>query len=291
MKTILSLLTTLLFSSISYGSLADDEWGYCKSGLAYHDAKFSQRKTETDWLCKLPDAYALGESDSEAIRCNNLQKRNCEIGAGGDEKIRGPHNIPRNAFFYQVTDNSEFAEMRCMCGCFPAGVKLLSTRGSIDILDLFESSKDEPFRLAIPVSEHSPELRATDFLNRGSFTVGPEENEIFSLLTESGLEIELTEKHPVVLSSDGNYLLKMAKELVVGDSLVTQDGQLDKLVALTTYMLPSEDNTVYNLDTKGQTVMDHVVVANGLLMGDVILQNLLSEYDQRVQNIQDAVQP
>ena len=50
-------------------------------------------------------------------------------------------------------------------------------------------------------------------------------------------------------------------------------------------MLPSGANKVFNLDTKGKTAEGHVILANGLRVGDVVWQRALSEKEARIRNI------
>jgi hypothetical protein len=55
------------------------------------------------------------------------------------------------------------------------------------------------------------------------------------------------------------------------------------VVAIESYKLDPSHNLVYNVDTKGQQLLDHVVIANGLLTGDIVWQNLLAERLQRIE--------
>lgn len=272
----------VLVSAESYAA-NDTDWGYCKDGKGYADAAFTQPKPDADYVCQLPDAYALGETHEEAIRCRNLQKKECQLDAGGDPKLRGDHNVPRGAFFLQATDLLEFPEMRCMCGCFTPDVKLQSTRGELPIVDLMTSADYEPFRLLTPKDLYSAELSVSPFLNRGHFTVGPEENPVFRFQVSSGESVTVTELHPMVVSKNGSYDMVLAKSVQAGDLLVTGSGREAAVVAIESYKLEPSQNLVYNVDTKGQQLLDHVVIANGVLTGDIVWQNLLAERWQRIE--------
>jgi hypothetical protein len=277
----------ILLSSIlvSYSGFAarDDDWGYCKDGKGYHDEALTQPKPAADYVCVLPDAYALGKEHDEAIRCDNLQKSNCQIGAGGDPSVRGDHNVPRSAFFLQATDLINYPEMRCACGCFTPDVKLLSTRGELPILELLTSADYDPFRLVTPTDLYSSKLGVSPFLNRGHFTVGPEENPVYKFQLATDENLTVTELHPMVVSKSGSYDMVQAKDVAVGDLMVTRDGKESAVTKVETYQLDPASNLVYNVDTKGAQLLDHVVIANGVLTGDIVWQNLLSERSQRIE--------
>ncbi|HET9239247.1 MAG TPA: hypothetical protein VFO10_18450 [Oligoflexus sp.] len=270
-------------------AISENLWGYCKEGLAYHDEAFTNPKPAADRICRLPDAYALGETNEAAIRCGQLQLDECQIGAGGDPNSIGDHNVPRGAFFLQRNPDPSvtggFGQMRCACGCFTPDVVLDTTTGPKSILGLFESSLTEPFRLITQAEMFVAEYTVSPWLKQSDFTVGPEENPIYRFSTDRGESITVTEKHPMVLNADGEYELRLAKEVKAGDIFIAKDGTDRVVTAIETYKMPKENNLVYNVNTNGERMLDHLVSANGLLVGDLYLQNLLSEHAQRVENI------
>jgi intein/homing endonuclease len=176
--------------------------------------------------------------------------------------------------------------MRCMCGCFTPDVVLDTTSGPKTILDLFESAKTDPFRLITQSEMFSAEYSVSPWLTRSAFTVGPEEKPVFKFTTDNGESITVTEKHPMVLNVDGEYELRLAREVREGDLFLAKDGTNRVVVSIESYMLPKDNNLVYNVNTKGERVLDHVITANGILVGDLYLQNFLNERAQKVENIQ-----
>ncbi|HET9237090.1 MAG TPA: Hint domain-containing protein [Oligoflexus sp.] len=292
MKYVFSKLLVLL--AVVYASnafaISDKFWGYCKDGKAYHDEALTQPKTDADKICRLPDAFAAGYTDEAAVRCWTLQEEHCQIGGGGVEEVLGDHNVPRGAFFLQTnldpTLTGGVKQMRCMCGCFTPDVVLDTTSGSKTILELYESANTDPFRLITQAEMFSPEYTVSPWLTRGAFTVGPEEKPVFKFTTDNGESISVTEKHPMVLNVNGEYELRVAREVKEGDLFVAKDGTSRTVVRVESYKLPKENNLVYNINTMGERVLDHVITANGILVGDLYLQNFLNERTQRVENIQ-----
>jgi hypothetical protein len=87
----------------------------------------------------------------------------------------------------------------------------------------------------------------------------------------------------MVVSKSGSYDMVQAKDVAVGDLMVTRDGKESAVTKVETYQLDPASNLVYNVDTKGAQLLDHVVIANGVLTGDIVWQNLLSERSQRIE--------
>lgn len=97
---------------------------------------------------------------------------------------------------------------------------------------------------------------------------GPEIKPVVRVEVSSGQIIELTEKHPV-LTENG---IVQAKNLTIGSKLKNKEGFWVSIQSLSTHKY---DGQVYNLELNGNSDQDHLIVSNGLVTGDLHLQNQL----------------
>ncbi len=98
---------------------------------------------------------------------------------------------------------------------------------------------------------------------------GPELEPIVDLRTEDGQRLRVTQKHPMVTERG----FRKAKDLKAGDRLFTREG---KPVAIRSLHLRRYQGQVYNFELQGVMNEAHQVLANGLVSGDLHLQELLS---------------
>jgi hypothetical protein len=282
------LLFMILFAPLAQsGPMAiaaeEDEWGYCVDGKAYGRFNGERRKESADWVCQLPLGTETGEASvHNTQRCRVGQKSECKVGAGGADGVRGDHNVPGNAFYVIPGANTEFPLVRCQCGCFTGDVAILTTGGYQTIADLSQRASRSNVQVA---TVKDGGLAASGRLRNPDFTVGPEEKPVLRITTETGLAITLTDGHPVVVERDGARAIVQAKQLRDGDLVVTSDDETTAVIGIDPVELPEGDNLVYNFDTKGATAEGHVIIANGLQVGDLHWQKRLSEEEARVEAI------
>ena len=95
----------------------------------------------------------------------------------------------------------------------------------------------------------------------------------------AGSTSRVSQKHPVLTNSG----VKSAAELVIGDSVVAGDGTLHEITEL--HSLPVEDGqiviNVITEDAVTPPAEQHYLVADGMITGDLILQNALSKGEER----------
>jgi hypothetical protein len=92
-------------------------------------------------------------------------------------------------------------------------------------------------------------------------------HEIMKIATETGKEIKVTLEHPLV-NENGAFVEAGAVE--VGSYLMNEFGEAEKVVSVEKTEI---EGKVYNLETEGQKMTDKVIAAQGLLNGDVRVQN------------------
>lgn len=92
-------------------------------------------------------------------------------------------------------------------------------------------------------------------------------HDILFFQMKSGGELRVTTNHPIV---DSKGRMRSADTLKIGESLVLLTGEFDPITKIT----PEEHyGRVYNLEVKGNNLLEKVVVAQGYLNGSVYYQN------------------
>lgn len=261
-----------------------DSWGYCSDKKAYNDPNFTQPRAEANWVCEAPSAVAAGDQvATNTLRCVSQQKEECVIGAGGDDATVGDHNVPRSAWY--GTSSSAGYDIRCECGCFVGNVKILTHLGDLPIA-LASRNANSYGGLSVAVfDENLAKYKGSRRLLNRDFVVGPEVKPVVKVLTENGVEIDMTDSHPVLVNRHGQLKMITAKELVNNEVVFDRSGSEDRVTSTMSFALPKDANQVYNFDTKGATLFEHIIVANGLKVGDLYWQKRLSESSQRIENI------
>ena len=104
------------------------------------------------------------------------------------------------------------------------------------------------------------------------YTIGPDNDQLFSVTTANGYTVRMTRQHPVPLA-DGT--VKVASDIELGDELLTADGTSE----VTEVVAEAYDGKVWNLMVgkaqRSRTKVDtseHAFFANGVLVGDAVAQ-------------------
>lgn len=162
----------------------------------------------------------------------------------------------------------------CPCGCFAGDTSIdveLSHGEKAQMLAflLFDQWQDHSVS-ALEDSARLNDIRLVPReLNRA--TVGKERLPLVVLSLSNGRTLRLTQKHPV-LKHTGQMVT--AREVTRGDRVLDRRGQE---VFVTRVERVREEGNVYNFETDGTTLASHVVVAEGVLVGDLAWQNALEE--------------
>lgn len=154
----------------------------------------------------------------------------------------------------------------CQCGCFAAGTSVLTGSGWQDVSEITKGS-------FVTSYEEESNLSRPDFSERvvKSAISGPEKAPLFVFSTQSGHSISVTQHHGMVLASGR---MKAARDVRLGDLFVTVEG---KPTAVTAIKRVSTDKPVYNLEVSSPVAGDHIIAAQGLLVGDLVWQNNLKK--------------
>ncbi len=112
-----------------------------------------------------------------------------------------------------------------------------------------------PIRLSTVGPEHEP-------------LVVPEHEPLVVIKTENQRTLGITKTHRIMLASG---MLVPAEMLNKGDQIVAEDGSVDTISEISN---PLTDDDVFNLSVETDDIESHLILAEGLLVGDQYLQSL-----------------
>ena len=159
----------------------------------------------------------------------------------------------------------------CHVGCFEADTQILVG---------MTSDGDATYKTAAQIAPHDPLLTlsdeagldAVDLVSRPVSRVvyGPEEPPLFAFALSNGATLRVTSHHPIVLDTG---VIVEAAAVEPGAVFVGVDGQPVKVTAITR---PTTKDDVFNFETNGDSQLSHVMAAEGVLLGDLKLQDELA---------------
>jgi hypothetical protein len=159
----------------------------------------------------------------------------------------------------------------CPRGCFGAQTQILSS---------FRGGRAQ-YVAAASVAPGSSLMSMSDSASVGDvllssrsvkrITMGPEDADLFVFALSNGRTLRVTQHHPMVLD-DGTLI--QASRVGPGMSFVGLDGQSVAVTAITRET-PTAD--VFNFDTGSDTELGHIIVAEGVLVGDLKIQLQLED--------------
>lgn len=160
----------------------------------------------------------------------------------------------------------------CSCGCFDPRTRVFVEdrmgKSFWERIDTVVQNK-EAFKLWSLTEDSSFQPLQTQSLAIRKTTSGPEADPLIYIHTEDGHELGVTQDH-AVLCSTGEML--RAKSLQIGQSLVTSDGAFTKIARLEHKTIQDD---VVNVLTDSEALKSHIILAEGLAVGDLAWQNSL----------------
>ncbi|MBU97812.1 MAG: hypothetical protein CL429_01840 [Acidimicrobiaceae bacterium] len=196
-------------------------------------------------------------------------------------RVGGCFGSTNSGLWFTFKDPS--GTVRCRCGCFAEETVFETVDGPL-------LGGEMPLLTSYPLLLASDSLEFGNFLSREALNVisGPEKEMVYVLTTATGERITITRKHPVVIASASGQFEKMitADQVQVGDSLVQMDGSPTSVVSVkkTKY-----HGKVVNFDLRGEKPEHHIVVANGIKMGDNVWQQRLAKVEGRMLDRDDLI--
>lgn len=108
---------------------------------------------------------------------------------------------------------------------------------------------------------------------------GLEEHQVIFFLTDHGHDLGVTQSHPMVVRREGQLSVVAALDVVVEDELLAFN-PVDRRFFATVVEVERRDygGLVYNIEIGGSgDPNSHFIVANGIVTGDLYLQQRLAE--------------
>lgn len=160
----------------------------------------------------------------------------------------------------------------CKCGCFAPNTRLGIWSESLE--DLTAESlygrnlSPELMSLTADARLSRPEFEGRVIADKSH---GKEERYLVRFELANGNTLRVTEGHPILLASGQ---MKTAREITLGDKLIDASG---KEMGLANVTREAYQGNVYNFQTNGQALSQHVLIADGVLVGDLAWQNAMHE--------------
>lgn len=161
----------------------------------------------------------------------------------------------------------------CYCGCLERSTGILTVDPGSG-----KASSQRIDSIVVGAQVHAltggATLSALQFAPRGvaATTAGGEKTPLVVLHLADGATLSATEQHAILLSTG---MMVAAKDLQVGQRMVRQDGSPSEIRQITRE--PTSDDVYNVLTDAGLVHKEHVIVAGGLLVGDLMWQNTLAK--------------
>lgn len=160
----------------------------------------------------------------------------------------------------------------CPKGCFAADTQIASSVASDGLAGYVPARSVAPKSTVVSMTDDasfSNLLLAPLSVKR--IVLGPEDADLFVFALANGHTLRVTQHHPMVLDSGE---IVQASQVNQKMSFVGLDGQP---VAVTSITREKPTADVFNFETEGDTQLSHIIVAEGVLVGDLKIQNELSD--------------
>jgi hypothetical protein len=202
---------------------------------------------------------------SATARCtNDITQGTCdqELDYALNARLLSPfaHQWARANGFYPVVDRNNVIQAVCKCGCFAADTAISTPSGEVMAGAVVAGMEVQAY--AGP-GELTPRMVT-------STTSGAEHAELYAFTLSSGRTLRVTQNHPLVVG-DGRMLA--ARDVSLRDGLLAADGTVATIVAI---VREPASTLVHNFGVEAADASGHVVVAEGVLVGDLIWQNQLA---------------
>jgi hypothetical protein len=173
--------------------------------------------------------------------------------------------LEANGFFVTPMNYGKGGSI-CKCGCFSSFTNILMIEGNSFKYKKADNVKagDKIAALAEDSYLHNPEVVKREVLLT---TKGKERTPLFVFKLENGVKLKVTKDHGMVLDTGE---IVAAKDVKMADRFVTVDGTA---VAIETIGREFTNKNVVNFEVNSKNLENHVVVAEGIFIGDLGWQN------------------
>lgn len=163
----------------------------------------------------------------------------------------------------------------CEAGCYSPEQEILIGDAFVPVSEAHASGEVTLTTLTADAAMDSLQFMRNR-IAKWTVDIAPAHQTILTLRMKSGGELRITTEHPL-LTSEG--VMKRAQDLVLGESLVREDGSPDPVVSM---VKSTELTKVYNLRPTSTDLTSNILVAQGYLTGSARYQNEWLKYLNRV---------
>jgi hypothetical protein len=153
----------------------------------------------------------------------------------------------------------------CAGGCYSADQLVLVDGKEFSIKEMLDSKEMKVSTLSSDATLEAMNLKTGNIFSYMKSIVSGT-HPMINIETDSGKKLQVTLEHPLVLEN-GTYI--PAQDLKIGAKLLNEFGEKETIVSLEEKEI---EGKVYNLRTDGVSETDRVIVAQGLLNGDLTVQ-------------------
>ncbi|WNG20725.1 Hint domain-containing protein [Cystobacter fuscus] len=175
----------------------------------------------------------------------------------------------------------------CEPGCYTPDQRILFQSGEVQVEKAQKAGADDLVTLSAESTLDAVQL-VNNTVERYTVDRDPVNQQVLDFRMASGGKLTVTREHPLVTSQGS---LRKAKEFIVGEHLVKQDGSLDKIVTIEERAYYGK---VYNLRPVSRDLTSNILVAEGYLNGSARFQSEYVEELNRLilrNNVPDDVIP
>ena len=239
---------------------------------------FSITCVRPDWVdefCNLPDVPGSRCANQAFFKfyCNNST-----AGCSGDcvGAVAPGH-------WYPITKDNGMPTHKCRCGCFSEhtlfGSRKISGRELISNHEKHHANVVESI-LSLTRFEFTKTSKTTINNIDGIIYSNGSNELVFNLMTRDH-SIIVSAGHPVPVFDDQRRLIaiKRASDLMVNEQLLNEKGKSAKILKIEKKV--AKDFKMMNFNVKSNKMDQHLIYANGLLMGDLVLQDKVNSLESR----------
>lgn len=223
-------------------------------------------------LCNLPEIEGTRCATASffAFYCTN-QTAGCETVPGGCFGSTPPGH------WYPIADATQVPRWKCRCGC---GAEETVFDGPIALTgsDLIRNSEASGIFLSSVDDYSSPNMSPREI---NGIMYGPEKEGAYRITTAAGRVVTLSASHPVPTVTDSGELVAMKQAQILKSGEFVQDtiGMSDEITRIERIAYAGR---MVNFNVVSSDAAHHIVVANGLRIGDRAWQERLHSVESRM---------
>lgn len=210
--------------------------------------------------------------------CNNLNQTAIHNGL---VTLDGFSWLTSNGFCAMSVDFGAGLQLYDFCplGCFSADTQLLTGVSDEQTVSYARASSVTRPGTLISLADEAT-IDDVSIVPRSIRRIvhGPEDADLYVFALANGSTLRVTQHHPMVID-DGTII--EAQDVGPAMSFVGIDGAS---VAITSITREKPVGEVYNFETEADTRLGHVIVAEGVLVGDLKLQNELGAEQNSIES-------